>query len=527
VEAHSYQRNEDDSMNLLRGMGLAALLFACGCGGAGSSTASGGSSGVNPAGGGGGGSNPNPSGINLNFSIAGFGGAQQATLLKRNMPATEQSGSATANSSSSNRLLARAELEGKDMPLELLEQESARLRQLPVEPAEAPVRPKFQEIPEGGAINFFIVTSGLTVSCQKMHADNETTHSSIFAEVVGGNPVIDKTKALEIAAAFDSNNPFLPGQGIYDQDRDLFGSEWTSSGGRDGDAKITLVFLSPGSIGGANFFGFFRPTDEYSKAQFSTSNEGEILYLNANKAVGDNFDVLGTIAHEFEHLIAFNTKLAHQGAFDGTQENAGVDEGKAVLAEDLLGFGLTAPSGGSGFVFRVCQGFLNNPARVGLFTFDGGIDCYGRGYTLMRYIVDRFGLPAFQSYAKSSGIGLSQLNASFGGFSPLFGDWQMALLASPLAGPVPGIWKYGPAFSPTGSYNIRGSGVSTLPGLTPTQVVSPPGGVQPANLPAWAIGTVVYRNGTGNTLNLNLQGDSTIGGGVLIENPQGTFSGVR
>lgn len=103
----------------------------------------------------------------------------------------------------------------------------------------------------------------------------------------------------------------------------------------------------------------------------------------------------------------------------------------------------------------------------------------------------------------------------------------MALLASPLAGPVPSTLQFGPSFNPRGTYNIRGLGVGTLNGLTPSQTVTPPTGVQTANLPAWAIGTVVYRNGTGNTLNLNLQGDSTIGGGVLLENPQGTFSGVR
>ena len=508
-------------MRLLRGMGLAGLLILCGCSG-------GGSSGVNSAGsnGGisnGGNNNPNPSGVSLNFAVAGFGGAQQATLLKRNMPLTEQ-GSATANSSSSNRVLAKAELEGKDMPCQMLEQEAVALRGLADQPAEIPIRAKFQEIAEGDSINFFIVTSGLTVSCRKMHDDAETEHCSVFAEVVGGNPVVDKAKALEIATAFDSNNPFLPGQGIYDQDRAIFGSEWNAGGGRDGDAKINLVFLSPTSIGGSQFFGFFRPTDEFSKAQFSTSNEGEILYLNASKASGDAFDLLGTIAHEFQHLIAFNTKQARQGAFNGTAENAGIDEGKAVLAEDLLGYGLTASGGGSNFVFRVCQGFLGNPSRVGLFTFDGGNDCYGRGYTLMRYIVDRFGLNAFKAYAQSSGTGLAQLNASFGGFAPLFGDWQMALLASPLAGPVPSNWKFGPNFNPRGSYTIRGIGAGILNGLTPTQVVSPPSGVQTANLPGWGIGTVVFQNGTGNTLNINLQGDATIGGAVLVENPQGTFS---
>lgn len=510
-------------------MGLAAALAMCGCGGGGggTTTASGGGSNNSGLPGGGNNNNPNPLGVSLNFQVANFGGAQQATLLKRNTPATEQGATAVANSSSANKAL-DDEPSGRDLPPELLRQELEKIQQLPPGPAEPSIRPKFQEIPEGGTFSFFVVTSGLTLTCQKMHDDSETQRCSIFAEQVGGTPVINKARALQIAAAFDTDNPFTPGPGgIYDQVRAVFGSEWTAAGGRDGDAKITLVFLSPTGIGGSQFFGFFRPTDEFAKAQFSTSNEGEILYLNADKAVGDNFDVLGTIAHEFQHLVSFNVKQGRQGAFNGAPENSAIDEGKSVLAEDLTGYGLVSTGAGSNFVFRVCQGFLLNPSRVGLFVFDGANDCYGRNYTFMRYLFDRFGQSAYQTYAQSPGTGLAQLNASFGSAASLLGDWQMALLASPLAGPVPPTFQFGPNFNPRGTYNIRSLGSVTLPGLTPAQVVAPPTGVQNSTLPAWAISTVVYRNGTGNTLNINLQGDSGLGGGVLIENPQGTFFGVR
>lgn len=507
------------------GFPYALLLLTLGCGGGGGGSSA-------PAGGGG--PAPNNNGLNpptatLQFSSPGFGGAQVATLMLQNTPPSESSGAATATA-----VALRTETllpppphivedfhEHKDMPLELLRAELDEARSRPrVEPE---IRPKFQELNEGAQQSFFISISNLTVTCQKMHADNETDHCTIFAEV--GLQNFDKTKALEIAAAFDDDNPFSsdPG-GIYDQVREIFGSEWTQNGGRDGDAKINLVFLSSNSIGGSNFFGFFRPVDEYSKATFATSNEGEILYLNADRLGSDNFDILGTIAHEFQHCISMNVKFLHQGAFDGSFENSAIDEGKSTLCEDLTGYGLVANGGGSSFVFNVCRRFLENPSRQSLFSFDQQGDGYGRPYTFLRYLVDRFGLNTFKAYTQApNGVGLAQLRQSYPGIEGIFRDWSMATLADALSGPVPSQWRYTSDFNPRGTYNIRGLGSVTLPGWRPGNQASPPNGTTFSNLPPWTAGSTEYSNGDGSSLDVQVSGATTLSGRLLLENPRGTF----
>lgn len=506
-------------MRLLRWVGLMGVLAIAGCGGGGSSSVSGG----------GGGSNNNNSGGNppappapttLNFSVPLFNSTKQATLVRRNMPASESGSSLTVVSASTNKA-AGEEAPGKDLPPELVAQHLADLTNPSTRNRADEIRPRFQQLAQGADQNFLIVTNNQTVTCRKILAESQTVHCTIFAQVVGGNPILSEATALQIQAKWDE-----AGTGIYDTDRSIFGSEWTTGGGRDGDAKVNLVFLNGSGIGGSNYFGFVSPADEGTTA---SSNQGEILYLNFDKFETDGFNVYSTMAHEFQHLIALNTKLIRQGAFNGQIENAAIDEGKAVLAEDLNGYGLEAVGGGNNFTFVATRAFLQNPGAQGIFQFNGNLDAYGRDYAFMRYLLDRFGLVAFQAYAQSSGSGLAQLNTSFGSASSIFTDWTNALIASPLAGSVPSNLRYTGPFSPGRSYSsIRGlTGAQTLPTLTPGQTVSPPTGSQTTTLGPWTFSTVRYQNGTGSTLNVTVQVDSGQGASMVVENPTGTFGGVQ
>jgi hypothetical protein len=491
-------------------LALAAGLWGC---------SSGGSSAANPSSGG-----SSDGQTSLNFRVDNFTADQVATLVKRNTPANE-------GGSNSQALSAVGKEEGmRDLPPELLKrEEEIRSRMLAPEELRPRVDGPFDGTPEGTTYPFFIVTTNASVTCRKMHEDNETVHCTILAEQPGGTPVINKAQALAIAEIFDNNNPFKAGtgDGIYDQVRGIFGSEWTNGGGRDGSSKVNLVILSNGSIGNG-FFGFFRPLDEFARTGSNNSNEGEIVYLNVSKLSGDGFDFYSTLAHEFQHLVSFNVKEARQGSFTGQSENAAIDEGKSVLCEDLCGFGLDASGGGNGFIFRTCDAFLDNPHRQGIFQFDTGSDGYGRGYTLMRYLVDRFGLPAFASYTQANGRGLAQLEASYGDFRSIFNDWTMANLASSLVGSVPNIWRYTSAYQPRGTYTVRGFvGPQQLPGWTPQQTVVPPSGNQSVSLPPWSAASVEYRGGNGSALDVNLSGPQSISGNMVLERPRGSFNGVR
>lgn len=503
-------------MHWLRSVGLLGILAIAGCGGGGT-TASGGGGSFNTNQNNNNNNVPTPTLTTLNFSVPLFNSTKQATLIRRNMPPTETGSANTIISTSVNKA-DPTETGGKDLPPEILAQQLADLAK-PGTQNRALIQPRFQDLPKDSDFSFIIATNGASVPCRKVLADNQTVHCTIFAQLSGGTPIVSEAVAQQIANTWDA-----PGTGIYDKDRDVFGSEWTVGGGRDGDSKVVLVFLNNTGVGGSQYFGFTSPADTGTGPG---SNQGEILYINFDKFGADGFDVYSTLAHEFEHLIGLNTKLVRQGAFGGQIENSAIDEGKAVLAEDLAGYGLESPLGGNSFTFQACRAFLQNPSAQGLFQFNSNLDSYGRDYAFMRYLVDRFGLTTFRTYAQSSGTGLAQLNASYGSLNNVFTDWTNALLASPLGGSVPTNLRFTGPFSPGRSYTIRGLGAQTLPTVTPGQTVSPPPGTQTGSLGPWVFSTVLYRNGTGNTLNVQVQGLSTQGASMVVENPTGTFGGVQ
>lgn len=189
---------------------LLTCLTTAGCGG-------GGSGGGAVAGGGGGGG-PNPQ-----FSVANFGGADLATLMSSYQPPTETTGTnASFTATSTNRgTAARTEVDLRDnhsqgdtrlfddgyytipRSLEPIEPIYNGVGPADVEQARTAVSsrgaalPRFQAMAEGAVENFTIVANNnLVVPCQKMHADNETQFCTIFAEQVGGTPIVNKARAL-------------------------------------------------------------------------------------------------------------------------------------------------------------------------------------------------------------------------------------------------------------------------------------------------------------------------------------------
>ncbi|MEW6283522.1 MAG: hypothetical protein AB1758_33235, partial [Candidatus Eremiobacterota bacterium] len=333
-------------------------------------------------------------------------------------------------------------------------------------------RARFQQLAPGSTLDFFIATTGSSVTCQKLLDESQTVHCVVMGELVAGQPVVSQQTALDIARAFDSDNPFRPGSGIYDQVRAAFGSEWNSNppGGRDGDSKVVLVLLSSRTIGGSTFFGFFRPSDEFSRAEIGSSNEGEILYVNVEV---EPFDYLATMAHEFQHMVRFNQKFLRNGAFDGTREEGTLDEGCAVNAEEICGYSLTAAGGGNSFMFGACESYLESAGGTNLFDFNGSFQFYGGGYLLVRYFREHFGEDAFRTFNMNTGTGyqnMVEVSGLTGG--ELFRRFSLALLTSGFTGPVPDEGRFPSGFSTVGTFEIRGMGTVALPGLQPVQTSS-------------------------------------------------------
>src|SRR5438309_637895 len=110
---------------------------------------------------------------------------------------------------------------------------------------------------------------------------------------------------------------------IYPTDRRLYGEEW--SPGIDGDPRINLVFARlPGSA-----VGYFSGSDEEPAWVNEFSAEREMIYVNSLAARLGSPQLDSIIAHEFCHMIQFNTRRRSAVWFN---------EGHAQLCEQGNGF---------------------------------------------------------------------------------------------------------------------------------------------------------------------------------------------
>ena len=90
---------------------------------------------------------------------------------------------------------------------------------------------------------------------------------------------------------------------IYPNLVNLLGSE--DNPGVDNDSRIVVV-LEPLK---KDYGGYIRTGDHYLKEDFSLSNQGQIIFLNANLINQSSSDFLNyELAHEFTHLIVFKQK---------------------------------------------------------------------------------------------------------------------------------------------------------------------------------------------------------------------------
>jgi hypothetical protein len=145
----------------------------------------------------------------------------------------------------------------------------------------------------------------------------------------------------------------------------------------DGNGKIILLVFDIDPIPTGFVAGFFYQLNQFLNTELHVdqrySNEAEILHIDILAA-----DDIGTIAHEFQHLIHFG---------HDEDEDTWLDEGASVLAEYLVG---DHPlSGTYGTTLR------SNP-NVSLTYWDGSGSSivfanYGASYTFILYLAEQYG----------------------------------------------------------------------------------------------------------------------------------------
>ncbi len=180
--------------------------------------------------------------------------------------------------------------------------------------------------------------NGIFFTDAKYAADSRTSVSATLRSISGkayfyveddywrsmtdANKQADYIKTLDkLGAEFDNN--------IYPNLTEFYGKPWEP--GIDNDLRITFL-LSPLKD---SFGGYFSSKDEYPAKDMPTSNEREMVYINASDINNKDFNILKTfVAHEFTHLIIFHKKEKTRNV----SEDVWFHESRAEYSSTILGY---------------------------------------------------------------------------------------------------------------------------------------------------------------------------------------------
>ncbi|MFN3431967.1 MAG: hypothetical protein ACK46X_18710, partial [Candidatus Sericytochromatia bacterium] len=245
----------------------------------------------------------------------------------------------------------------------------------------------------------------------------------VLVDAAVGTAIDERARAL--GTAFDG--------GIWDTDTRLFG-EPRPVGARG--TRVTLV-VSPevgnhgqdGTLGYFTARDLFSPADAPNEAFLQHSNQGAYLYM-ADRVVGrgEPVEYLGTLAHEFQHLISATHKLYGQAA---RQETLWLNEAMSMYAMAANGYGM--PDGSRVIASHVGE-YLAAPERFSLTRWDlnPSRSGYGVGYLFATYLVERVGEGVLKELVASPQTGIANLDARLAAhgtsFRQLFRDWVAATM---------------------------------------------------------------------------------------------------
>lgn len=198
-------------------------------------------------------------------------------------------------------------------------------------------------------------------------------------------------------------NSVDPQKGVIQIDNEYFGNPPDYDG--DGKVDVLLVDVKDGwspSSGGGYVAGFFYGIDQFTDAQAQASglrsNERDIVYIDSypgifNGATVNPLRPLGTLAHEYQHLIHYN--------YD-RNEFTFVNEGLSEVAEYVTGLGT-----------RSANLYLSD-LNVPIFRWDrdNSLPEYSRTSLFYNYIADRFGMENLKYHTQSPLTGAAGFDAS-------------------------------------------------------------------------------------------------------------------
>ena len=228
-------------------------------------------------------------------------------------------------------------------------------------------------------------------------------HSLIYTD----STAVSDSELLEMNNSFETN--------IYPTLTNYFGLPPDI----DGNGKIILLVFDIDPVPTGFVAGFFYELNQYpyksNHDQYKYSNEAEILHIDILAA-----DDVGTIAHEFQHLI-------HYG--HDNDEDTWLDEGASVFSEYLIGDDPLSGTYGN---------YFQSDPDVSLTYWDGigstmVFANYGASYSFMFYLAEKYGgNPLIQNLVERSANGIQSVeDALFQQgydvqFAEVFRNWTIA-----------------------------------------------------------------------------------------------------
>ncbi len=285
-------------------------------------------------------------------------------------------------------------------------------------------------------------------------------HSLVWVDAsVGG--VIDE-RAIAMGQAFDS--------GIYPTNTRLFGEPVAN----DHDPRVSIL-ISPevDDRGGNTTIGYFSARDLFSLddapelPELAHSNSRLIIFASAGVvARGRASDVLGTLAHEFQHLISATRKLF--GPTPTTRQEAlWLNEALSMYAMEANGYGLRS---GARVVADHVAAYLARPEDYPLVSWDEAPEgsSYGAAYLFALYLAERAGERIMADLVAAPEFGVANVDKRLAAkglsFERLFRDWAAANLLDGSGRPADAVHAY-QAIDLRGAYaghRLRGPAVTSL-----------------------------------------------------------------
>ncbi|HEX2988194.1 MAG TPA: hypothetical protein VHS06_08505, partial [Chloroflexota bacterium] len=139
-----------------------------------------------------------------------------------------------------------------------------------------------------------------------------TPHAYMY---VADDSMLDIPRLQEAAQGFEDR--------VYTVDRHYFGSE--PAVGLDGDAHVSILHATIPGLG-----GYFTSVDDYPRPVQGYSNERKSIYINVQVAPPGSLGYYAILAHEFEHMIHWNTNR---------EEQTWIKEGAAEEATEVTDLG--------------------------------------------------------------------------------------------------------------------------------------------------------------------------------------------